>query len=298
MQLDFLVTLTFIIIAAIYMQIMALALLHRDLRIRVERWLVLYLAVMVLWQFIRVAYQLRWFDTAVTTLLPRFIWFGVPLMGLLFYFLSHVFLRQSVVQKRWLALGWLWLLASLGMDFLPLSLPSAWGISPVDLFGGLWIVTWGVVVASTAVLIIRAYRGAKRRPLHRNRIRYWVLALVIASARDLFVFAGYAALSSILHLLVALFIAYAMLTHRFLDVRQVMRRFISYILVVTFIGAVFFTGLPVIRPFLESIPGYSQPFNGFILALILVFLFEPSHRLAQRLVEKLTAGQEYNPERT
>ncbi len=306
MQFDSLVTITFIIIAVVYVQIIALALFRKEMRLRVERWLMLYLAVMVLWQLIRVMQQQQWFDTAVTDLLARLVWFGLPLMALLFYFLSHIFLRRPMAPKRWLVVSWLWLFASLAVDFLPIempiempiSLPPAWAVTLDELVNGLWLATWGAVVVGTAVLIFRAYQGAKRRPLHRNRIRYWALALLVAIARDLFVFAGHDALSSVFHLLVTLLIAYAMLTHRLLDVRQVMRRVISYLLVIFFIAFVFLAGLQPVRPYLENLPGYNPSLNGAALALILLLLFEPSHKLAQRLVEKLTAGQEYNPEHT
>lgn len=264
---------------AVYLLMAVVILLWSEYRRAIVPWLWGWLILSTLWTA----------GLSVTTpsWQEQVAWHGVYLLAFAFGMLSLVFLQVPWDWRWWGAgLGWWGLLWLLDVVW-----PAGWRWA----VGLGWLVWWGV----TAVFIHRAYLLTGRRPLHRNRLRYWVLALTLLGVAHLFVFLQAAWLSALLHPLAVSLVSYAVLRYRLMDMRSILWRAISLLLTVLISGGVYLVGLVwfwgngrflfFIHPAVASV--------GLTMMLLLFFL--PLQTALHQLLSHLTtADATYDPNRT
>jgi signal transduction histidine kinase len=298
-------TIIFSIESGLYFLLTALVWRKSDSQEQTRRALMLYLAISGLWTLVLLTWHLGWPDTLAIkqTLLDRIPLYGLLVLALLLLHLTRSFLRQGETRRRWPGLVAAWVAVLVVLDGNLLSLSQEWWTGGGRTFGltgfslGVLAAGWGVFMGAAVVLITHTYRQS-RQPLHRNRIKYWGPALVAAIAGDLLSLAGYLTLGSGLRFLGALVAAYAAVTHHLPDVRQTMRRVISYVLITLLTVIIYTAGFATMQYLFEALPGYSPVLAGAAMALILAILFQPLLRAVQRLVHRLLFGSGYDPRRT
>ncbi len=234
----------------------------------------------------------------VVFLQERLITYGFFLLAFYLIYLTYGFLRVEERRDRpWWAVGLILLLLLVALDvMLPApAMPVFWqSLHPLwtlALLGG-WAVLWG----RTAVITLHAHRHTERRPLHRNRIRYWLLIILLIAMADLASLTNALLLATILRFLASVLAAYAALTYRLIDIRYIVGRATSQLLAAMLIGICY--GLGVFYLW-RATPARVPPlFASAGLTMLLVLLFPPLQKGIQRLVEYFSAENEYDPNRT
>lgn len=240
---------------------------------------------------------------ALAQLLPSLWWqerltvYGLLLLLLLFFYLSHAFLRLDERDGRlpWaLLVGVLFLL---GLDLLlpPPRHPWLFWQTISSWWWGAALLLWGLLLARTAVIIHHAYRQTTRRPLHRNRLRYWLLSAGLLGIGDLLFWLHAPALAHILRALAAALAAYATITYRLVDLRAIMRRTLSRFLAVIIIGCAY---VILFLRVSESAPPMHPALLGACLAMVLALSLMPLQQGLQQVIAYLTAEIEYDPNYT
>jgi signal transduction histidine kinase len=134
--------------------------------------------------------------------------------------------------------------------------------------------------------------------LHRNRITYWLLAGVFIAAGDILFFSGLRLMGGGLHAAGALITAYVVVTHRLPDVRQAVRRSLSYLIITLVTMSLYTAGFMAMQYAFQAVPGYSPLLAGAAMSLILAVLFQPLLGLTERMVNQLLSGIAYDSSQT
>ena len=265
--------------------------------------LVVYLAISSLWTLGQAFSYLNRPVSPTDHILARVLLYGSFLLALLFLHLNRSFLRFEGTGWGWWAAGGAWLAAVIVLGENPLALPEVlWAGRRLDIqrqaLGlGALIFGWGIFMGGAAALTVRAYRQT-RQPLHRNRIKYWALALGLTIAGAVLCFAGRGPLGSGFHLLGTLSATYAVLTYRLPDVRQIGRRIARYLIITLLAVGLYTAGFLATQTIFQSVPDTSPLWAGVTLALVLAVLLDPLLGLVRRLVNRLISGAHYDPSRT
>jgi len=295
-------TVSAVVGAVLYVLIACIVLAKYDLRERATRFLALYASAAFLWALI-LAFCWRPGGLFLPQdVLARMSCYGLLLLSWLFLLLSRSFLRHEGAGLGWWALGVVWMAAVVLLDSDLLTLPETWwsergwDVQRQSFTSATLILGWGVFMAGSTLLTVRTYHQVQQ-PLHRNRITYWPLALVFTVSGGALIFAEQEVLGSGLHLLGTFIATYAILTHSLPDVRQIVRRSVSY-LVITLLTVIIYTaGFLAMQYVFQTAPGYSPLLAGAVMAIILAVLFHPLLRLIQQLVNRLISGASYDPGR-
>ncbi len=288
----------------LYLLFVAVALKRGSLRDGIVRTLILYAIVSGLWVVEQLAWRMGWLDPlhVDAQILVRVPLYGILLLSLLFLYLTRSFLRLRGLGWSWAVLGVAWIAALVLLDTNTLGLPDVlwagegWSIDRVGFTFGLLIAGWAILMGAAIQRTLKSHRQAEL-PLHKNRIKYWPLAWSVVLAGDLFFFAGQEVIGSDVRLLGAVLAAYMVLTHRLPDVRQTMRRVVSYLIITLLTVAIYTAGFTAVQYFFQNVPGYSPLWGGAAVALILAVLFDPLLALVQKLVNRLISGVGYDPGR-
>lgn len=226
---------------------------------------------------------------------------GVLFLDLNFLYLSYAFLHQETAVPRWWRWAVAWGIIILLIDGIvppsPSSLPPPWEtISSPALI--LWGVAWIGLMAGVIRLVGGAYRRTGRRPLHRNRLRYWVLVGGLLLLSDLFFLVQSVFLGLLLRALLMPLLAYATLTYRLLDLRAITRRALADLLALFLVGVVYLAALLWAVPLRSLLPDWPPLLFGSALAALLLLGFNPLRGVIHRLVNRLGDEIDYDPNRT
>jgi signal transduction histidine kinase len=237
----------------------------------------------------------------VFLMLTRLTFFFATPMNIAFLLLAHTLPSNTLqLRKRWLILllgsGLLVMIVVLTplavrdieiVDGAPRPIPGP-GLA---LFG-----PYSVLINLTAVFILlRRYRRAAGRQRAQFRVVAWgimlMFGLIIISVFLPVALWGNASLVPLIPLYTLIFLgmtAYAIMRHGFLDIRVLVARAVSYLMLVVVLAAVYTIVLSV---------GAAQVFNiiidarlfvaGLILTTVAVVLFQPVLAVVQRLTNKI-----------
>jgi signal transduction histidine kinase len=231
--------------------------------------------------------------------LERALLYGAPFLMVAFLGLTRAFLRLEGIKPFWLALSGVWILSLVALHEDLLNLPEKMWIGLAWTFERPLLTTiaagvgWGLLLFRIAFLTLKTYRQT-RRPLHRNRLRFWLLAVVINAVTGGLVFAGRELFASGLHVVGVAVAAYVVLTHDLPDIVQTMRQTLCYVTVTLVIAALYTGGFLGARSLFGSWPGYSPGLAAGAVALILALLIGPLLGGTRRLTHRLISGRSYD----
>ena len=296
-------TIALAVIGVLYFLAVGVILKRRGLREWAAGLLILYVVISSLWTLVLAFSRLGWLSRLADDVPLRTLLYGLPLLSLLFFHLSRSFLRVEGTGWMWWALGAAWIAAVVVLNENPMALPERLWIGPGWTFQRrslpFWamVVGWGAFMGGATLLTAKVYRQTQQ-PLHRNRNKYWSLAVGLTVVGTGLYFAGHETLGSGFHLLGTLSGTFAVVTYRLPDVRQMWRRMWSYLIVTLLTVFVYTAGFVATQAVFQSVPGYSPVLAGAMMALVLVLLFDPLLGLIQRLVNRLMSTTRYDPSRT
>jgi signal transduction histidine kinase len=156
---------------------------------------------------------------------------------------------------------------------------------------------WFIFLGSALVVTLRSFRS-KVSPLHRNRNTYWLLAVLLVINGQALILVRLFAAGSVLHVLALVAAVYAQLTYNLPDLRVFGRRSLVFFITGAATAAVYTGGYLAMQAIARGSPGFRPAAAGLLLAVVMVFLFNPLLNLVQRFIRHLIDGSRYDARQT
>lgn len=290
-----------LIISAVYLLTTGIVIFWRGFREHAIHLLVIFLVTSAIWELLHAVWQL-----VNVSLPPEAIFWEVPIQGVLLlaflcFMLSRAFLRLSKAERDWWAIGIavmaLVLLARVLIFFLfPETIQVAGQpIQQQHIGRGITILGWAGFMSGVALLTLRVYHQAQGA-LHRNRLKYWHLVLLFLVFGDGLLFFERDVVGSTLRLAATLLMTYAVSTYRLLNVNQMIRHLLSY-LIITLLTTIFFlVSFFGIQQIIQMGVGYDTLVPPIVaLSVLLAMLFNPLLNFVRYIVDRLVLGRGYDP---
>ncbi len=264
-------------------------------------YLILYVIFSMLWALLRGISDWVIVDPYWQSVARMAMAYGVVVLSFLLGMLTTAFLRQET-KKLWVwpAIGGVLLGAMAVLDGARVEWPLWSVISSLSLATALAIIGWAGMSGAAYFVSWNTYCQMKR-PLYRNRLRYWILILILILAGDsLFILLGfpYDELGTMLHWLGTALAGIALLSHHLPDLTGITRQGIRYLLLTLLTGLLFFGGI-FLSQYLIQFPPFIQ---NIILsmagvALLLAILYPAFRQWVQRWIDRLLFGEGYDRDR-
>jgi signal transduction histidine kinase len=291
-----------LLLAVGYLLIIFMTMFKRGSQGRMARFLILYALLSIFWELLQLFTYNGWLDflnERVSRWIPHL---GILLFSVLFFALSKVFLSLRGRGYAWVTLGVAWFVTVLATIFAFVTQPevlargAGWEFHQDTMILGVIILGWALLMGRTASLTLNAYQTVKQ-PLHKNRIFYWVLALVLMVCGDLLVFIGLILAGSALRLFGILFAAYVLLFYELVDVLHTGFRSLLY-LVTAFLTIVAYIVVFAVADSILKDRNVTDPLVfGIVLAVALVLLVNPLVRWISKGISKMAFGAGYDTSR-
>lgn len=220
--------------------------------------------------------------------------------------LAQAFLQRWRSVLRWLAIGGVGLAAMflLDPDISPMIQVGPWqvGSRRLDRAGLLSLTTafiWVIFTLTLLTLSWQEYRRA-RSPLHRNRIRYLLLAVALTIIGDgLYILSvsPYVQMAPLIKLGGAVAITYATFKHRLPDIKLIYRTSISYTIITLITIGIFLLGILLPSAVFGTTSGLSTTFGAALVAIALALGYLPLRQTIQSLIDQFLFGKSYEYER-
>ena len=203
--------------------------------------------------------------------------------------------KAGIIGALWVAIvvlvdGDLFGLKSILQENLRVDTPEQ-TISVLILIG--WVGFTGGALAISVWDYIRI-----QRPLHRNRILYWVSATLLIGLGEGLTILGDLQMTQVgafVRMLGVMLIAYATLTYYLPSVRNVVRRGISVSMITLVTAALFLGSFIILRTAVESLPSGYALVGAAVISVLVSIVFQPVRSAAARLVDRFLIGEGYDP---
>lgn len=226
--------------------------------------------------------------------------YGSLLLSWYFIELNRTFLPEKISRPR----GWLpallAILVLIVFDSNALNLPdtllksSSIYLARSQAFYFLLMVGWAAFTLAAIAITLRSYNRTQQ-PLHRNRLKYWAPILALNVIGDLLIFAGWTPQGTFARLLSAWLILPVFASHDLPDVRETMRRLLSYVMAILLVIIVYEAGYILSDNLLQTTVGYGSIWSAIIMVVVVVLLFRPVLEWVQKQVNRMLSGNIYNP---
>jgi signal transduction histidine kinase len=282
-----------------YLALIVGLLLRRERPVRRVVSLVVYLLVQAAWAL--ALYGMRFS--------PPFYPAGLAVIADYLIFVALVALLAAtlaLVQSRPRAL--LWLILPLALTGAALALDAriwgprdwitidGWRLMPNGLYTAGGVLAW----ASAGVLAI-GFAGHARvinpSPLHRNRLRYWISALMLIAVGTGLTLSpalrppGLSLLGGGLVTLLGSFVAViTWRTYYLPDMRVMLRRTISYVVITLVTSAIYFFGILFAQSAFRVQTGLEPLFGAVVVAVVLALGYAPLRQGVQELTQRVLGG--------
>ena len=224
--------------------------------------------------------------------------YGIVFLSAILGVLTSAFLRQEVNSSwHWPVEGGVIVLAMIVLDWYRLPKPTWLSVYWSEMLS---IVGW-VGLAGAAYFWTWRTMCHTRRPLHRNRLRYWMLVMVLVLCGDaLFISTGfpYAEIGAFLHWCGAAVGCIALLSHHLPDLAGIARQGIRYVLLTLLTGLVFWGTIVGAQYVIQYAPDARTVLIGTGgIALLLAILYPILREWIQGWLSRLFFGRGYDRER-
>lgn len=267
----------------------------------VALYLIVYVLLSMLWAIVRAISDWNLVDPIWRDLARRVMVYGAVVPAAFMGMLTTVFLSQETKRSWiWLVVGGVFVATMGVLDWSGVWWPAWSAISPLNLSASVAILGWTVLSGAAYFFSWDAFRQT-RRPLHRNRLRYWLLILGLVIGGDaLFMAFGfpYDELGTMLHWCGAALASIALLSHHLPDLSGIARHGVRYFLLTLLTAAIFFGSIYGAQYLAQwmMLPRDVLISMGAI-ALLLAVLYPLIRQWIQKGLNKLLFGEGYDRER-
>ena len=294
------------VIAVVSYAGLAVIVIRRGLRIRVNRLFALYLAAMLVWQLANI--QLSLSETAGAALL----WYRVMIAAAAGQFIVFFYFARAALhireRRRVVLLGCMvWLVTVLALvtderHFLTdVARHPSTGLF-VPRFGPVLLLIAFSIYAFLGYGIATLVRGYRRATvdLERSRLRYLLLSIVIIVLGTLANFIPPLQAYPVevtANIISALLFSYAIMRYRLLDITFFVRRGLAYSILTAAIAAMYLLGILLFERLVQSVVGLGAFLVPILLAMVAAVLLQPWRDRAQAWVDQLLFREKYDSRR-
>jgi signal transduction histidine kinase len=168
----------------------------------------------------------------------------------------------------------------------------------LDRLGPAWAGLGWLVFTLGAFVVVRMVHDRSRQPLLRNRLNYWVPVFFFLIVNDVLLLAGFQIPGNVLRFGAAVMAMLIIATHDPPDLREVLRRVLTYVITTLVIVLFYVAGTTASQTVFNALPRYNTLLVGAGIALALAFIFTPLLSVVQRMVNRWFNLQEFHPSRT
>jgi signal transduction histidine kinase len=209
---------------------------------------------------------------------------------------------------KWVALvGVLWLAFVVAVDFNLFGLQQTiLGATPTpgtDPMRPMRAAGWAGFSAGTLMLVLVDFMQ-QRRPLHRNRILFWMLGLLFLLTGELFMWLDKAAflidvnqIGAVLRFCGVAVLTWAMISYHLPVLRRITRQVLGAVLTTLIVGGLIFIGILVVLGAAQQTLSLGVLAITIIVAIVLAAFIQPLRSLIGRLIDRLVYSGRYNPAR-
>jgi signal transduction histidine kinase len=211
--------------------------------------------------------------------------------------------RPGVRGALMLGGGWLVVALLVGLNAFGLQdilLRFGVGNTPDAAFNIVRVVGWGSVSASAVAVTLADYMRTTR-PLHRNRIMFWLMALCLTLLGEGLTFIEPIVLDTPqlgigVRLMGMMLITIAVISYHLPNLRTVARRSLSGLMMIAVSSVVYFVSFLLFQQAVVSRTDTTLTVVGAVgIALLLAVVQRPMLRLIQNLSDRLLYRQRYDP---
>ena len=267
-------TISIVITAILYLVAALLALSHRRYRPNAATFMTIYALISCGWAISQLfwlpSYQLVLADNP----LDHLQWYGLPLLALVFLYLSRAFLHSQDSGRTWKLLSIVWLVSVGAMEALfwgSVYIPKTSLQSLLITICGLG---WLVFMGGSLLLTLQKLRP-QVATRYQTAATYWVLVVAITIAGDILFVTRMTTAGNILRLAGALLAAALIAQSRLSSMATILRRSLSYTIYLALALAIYTIGLALMLLGLQYFSGLSLIIIGLILAIPFVIVFTP-----------------------
>jgi PAS domain S-box-containing protein len=295
-------------IAAVYVALCLYVLASRKPDGVVDRLLLVYLLLTILWSLNLVAVF-----SHLPALLPSLTWtqlsaYSLIIMSVVYWSFAYAFLENS-----WTAI-WGWLVGLAGL-ILAIALDVGWLVLPPEFFSWSngWLhlgnvtlilsVIWWSFFMGVTVLNALVQSSLTQSPAHRNRIQYLIVSttlLVAGHGLYMSLQEPFWTLGLILIGVGGALAAYTVVVEDLLDLGTGIRRVISALVVALITVLVYLVGIIVVRVFLGDLLASTSAsldqnlIIAVVTAVLLTIVYSPIRQISQYVTDRLLFGQHYD----
>ena len=210
--------------------------------------------------------------------------FSVGLIGFVYMDMTRRFIQQSGFN----VVFWIIVFGLVGgqifVDVLQPPFSTPFPLSLSNLLVLVTVLLWIVLTAMTIELTIRNYR-LRDNPLHRNRLSYWAITLLLVIIGEAAFALNNAAIGDVFLFIGAVNAYYVSTTHKHPDIRLGILRVLGY-LMTTVLIIVIYTLVYVTTQFVFQEKMGTNPLTaGVVMALVLTIIFRPLFWQIQKNIE-------------
>jgi signal transduction histidine kinase len=287
-------SLTALLSSVAYLVCAALILRWRRVRPRASRVAFIYTIFSLLIALAQLSLSSGWPGSLPESILKQIIGFGLLTLAIVFLFLTRAYFRTPGFGWRWGILGAAWLASLAILDANPFLLSEqlvfqgGWIVSRQQAAVGLLIAGWAVFMSAATILTLQTLRQA---PRYFTAASYWAIVLSLTVLGDSLYLLGQQGYGILLRLIGTLLAAYAVSMPRLGEISHTLRQSIGF-LTTTFVAvALYGIGLGLVLSLLQNWLQAGALWIGLVLALILVFLFNPVlGRIQNWVVDRITGA--------
>jgi signal transduction histidine kinase len=171
--------------------------------------------------------------------------------------------------------------------------------SSIEALNGAMLAGWAGFTSGALILAAWEYVRVQR-PLHRNRILYWLAAvLFIGAGEGLAMAPGEMMLQvgAFVRMLGVLMMGYAMLSYHLPSVRNVVRQTISVTLITLIMAGLILVSFVLLQTLVQTLPSSYVLASAIGMSILLSIVIQPLRRAARELIDRFLFGEGYDPAR-
>ncbi len=281
--------LLFVLESIVYLAVIAMVLRHRTGQKMVTYLTALYALVALVIYGVQSAWQAGLLPNLYAFTIEQILWYSTLALSLLLLLILYAFLEKKNFAI-WLGLGAFWVamlvLLSLNIFQLPDTLWSndTW-LLPRERVGYV-IVFLGWLSFSLASFFTyrRAYKDT-RQPLHRNRLRYWLLIFALLFSADLLFIENLPHWGTPLRLVGIWLLGYIVISHHLPDLQEFFRSALIYISTTLLAGIFYAISFGTAQVVFPEATQKNPLIIGAVIAILLATFFRPLLKFIEGVVD-------------
>jgi len=286
----FITLIVFIFQALVYLAVISRVIRRREGQEKEALLSSLYALIALIVQSLDLAWRADLLPNVSAFGMEQLHWYSSFALSFLLLLTLRVFLQKRNHEAWWgVALFWSLSLAAILLNLF--NLPdvlwsdNVWMVPLERLPFAVVALGWLSFSAGSFFNFRKAYQRT-RQPLHRNRLRYWLLLFGLLFSADALFIANFSGWGAPFRLVGVWLLGYVVVTHHLPDLQQIVRGVLIYVATTLFASFFYLTGYTLIQRFFPAAVENNALLIGTAVALLLAIIFRPLYNFIERTIDQ------------